>query len=371
MKITAIRYQQGDRPLLTAVIPAGVLMDVTIVPRFGEYEFGYQRQPNKRHIEGIAKYLLSESVPPILPTAIILGVDAQELRSLIFDEQGAVVSLDLERCMGKSSPKFRVIDGQHRLLGIARALEMSLSEDQERNLRDYPLSVNILVREDVNALRFEIDAFVDINSKAKRIKTDLAILAKYQLELVGRQNRADFVEYICTRVAYLLNEDENPNNVWFNAITVDPTEPPGIVSISAWNKSLHKLANLILDQRYGTERRHFDIQECALSADIAKDLLAGVWRTVRARWPECFLDPVEGKPLFDEGYVLQKAIGVNAIHLQITRLYASHPDTVPKRFEECLAAVEAASDDWEVGGEFSAYNSEGGFRRLSAFLFDA
>lgn len=365
MKVTAFLYQQGSMTLFTTVLPAGLLSNISEVPTFGDTPWGYQRPELPKHIDQIRDFVLGQQPAPLLPTAIVLGVNSSSVSySAASKAKNSAFQTVIDLEIGDETV-FRIIDGQHRLKGLRAAIV------KRRELAEYPLPVNILVVDGDEDYRREIDTFITINSKAKRIKTDLAILARHQYDLNTRDKKG-IVEYICTEIGYLMNAEEE--SIWLNAITVNLNEP-GIISISAWNRSLQSAVAHELDRQYpGYDSYTPDV--CHKLAKWFHKCLLDIWTYVEHRWPECFLPLPEDDDRdsdlafrYDDQFVLQRAIGVSAMHFFLDRQLRDDPDRASARFLRSLEKSKIESDDWMVKGRFSGLTSMSGFNVVMREVF--
>lgn len=362
-------FNQGSTTILTTVLSVGALKDLYYIPEFGKYSYGYQRTEQPRHVKQIRDYLLSQSEIPTLPTSVLLGVFRKDIEPYMRDHGDGTVSVDLDRIAYRHpDPVFRIIDGQHRVRGLEAAQKV------RPEFADYPLAVNIMVVEDSHTGKAsEIEAFVNINSKAKRIRTDLALLARYQLKLEGRSGQDEFVEFICTSVAFLLNS--RPQSVWYDAIVVDPNDPNGLISVSAWNSSIRRLVKQCLTFGFG-QRNQYSSAECSTVSKAVTVVIDKAWKAVEKKWPGCFIprdDQDEDQPRYKDTFVIQKPIGVHAIHMALEQVMASNIDDLEDNdltpldevvlpdFRVKLKFSSTTEEDWRVGKSFSGLTSQKGF----------
>ena len=161
MKFPAIKYEQSTYNLISTVLPFQTinLKSKTLV--YGRDEGGYQRIQDEKHFQNIKKYI--ELGNFTFPNSIILAIDEADLSRIIENETKDLIFLNLD---DSSQFLFRVVDGQHRLLGIENAIA------NNPELINLKLQVSIIVTPN-NRRSLEMEIFNNINSKAKRLKTDL------------------------------------------------------------------------------------------------------------------------------------------------------------------------------------------------------
>ena len=98
---------------------------------------------------------------------------------MVTNIENGLISVDFDNF--KDRP-FRIVDGQHRILGMQKALENIHEKDEIKKLNEYPFNI-ITVVTDENNRSVELDIFIDINSKGKKVSTDLAELARYNYRI--------------------------------------------------------------------------------------------------------------------------------------------------------------------------------------------
>ncbi|MCL4068938.1 DGQHR domain-containing protein [Pseudomonas sp. GX19020] len=111
----------GGGPLLALFnAPAGQVATWTDVDRLGpNNKLGPQREPKKSRISSIKRFFADDPNNTI-PTAIVIG-----MKNIAIDNQGSMGKLSFEWTEGQAKPGL-VIDGQHRLRGLASASEDTL-----------------------------------------------------------------------------------------------------------------------------------------------------------------------------------------------------------------------------------------------------
>jgi len=145
-------------------MPAGILIpDGYTIPWFDtRTKKGYQRQPQDSRINQLVNDLRKDRTD--LPTAVLLNLRLKDAAKAIKDTR-----LDLKYLSGGGdAAQFYVVDGQHRVLALKRLVD----EDLER-WSHFQIPFVCLIGADENE---EMEQFYIVNSTAKSVKTDLALV---------------------------------------------------------------------------------------------------------------------------------------------------------------------------------------------------
>ncbi len=148
--------------MVVGFMAAGIL-----VPDFFEIPWhdaktkkGYQRPPQESRINQLASDLRKSRAD--LPTAVLLNIRGREAKALL---KGSHIDVSELKANGH---KFHVVDGQHRLL----ALDKLMKENAEKWARFVIPFVCLVGADDEE----EMNQFYIVNSTAKSVKTDLALM---------------------------------------------------------------------------------------------------------------------------------------------------------------------------------------------------
>lgn len=365
------RYTQNSHKFISFIIDFANLNSISQVLVYNESKYGYQRTPDKKHYVKIKKYLL-ENDQAMLPLSVMLGVDTLDLEAHIKSENGHDY-LDVD---GISHKIFRVVDGQHRLKGIKEAAKLKPSLAK--------FMINVVAIETSPAERYkELGIFTNINSKGKRIRVDLALLAKYNYEIYSG-NIEHLSEHIAVKTAYKLKENPSPKNVWRNGINFDIHEEKalGIVSVNAFVKSIlplcdRYLKDIHIDLAQISEEALFETTETA--SDFLSKLLLEAWTIISEKWGGCFTPAVENDYFYDikeffynRKYYIQKALGVRVLN---TILYESiRQGKITEynlgRFYRQIIASNVNISNWSTGDIFAGLSSESGFKLAKSYVLN-
>jgi len=375
MKFPAIKYNQSNYNLISTVLPFNIidLKSKTLI--YGVDEGGYQRKQDFRHYQNIRKYIETNNF--VFPNSIILAIDQSDLRELISDEGNELVYLNLDL---SENPIFRVVDGQHRLLGIKSALE------NNTELNNIKLQVSVIVTPE-NKRSIELDIFSNINSKAKRLKTDLIELAKYDFRILEDQiGNKELLPHIAINTAFNLNENSNQDNVWQNAIKIDihSDNKIGIIGVTAFTESISGIINSytkLKSDEIGQLDPNKLIHFSRTSAEEISQLLTQIWEKVKERWPNTFLNPYKELDIdnqyksivYDPNFYIQKTLGCKSINYLVSDIIKDEYDglfnfDILNRFEEIIYKSKLNDYDWKLGKTLSGISSESGFRKVTRII---
>ncbi|MBC1906586.1 DGQHR domain-containing protein [Listeria booriae] len=400
MRRIAFKYKQYDQFFYSTTLNYSTLNSISEVLVYDKNFLGYQRELDKKHLNRMVASLKSKEV--LSPTSIILGVDDKYIKQLVSPINQSIKFDEIIKDEGAEyinfSPdgKFRVIDGQHRLAAFGKYIE-ELSrekkvEERELLLNDYTFSVIIVIINE-NEMSKEVEMFRSINSKAKRLKLDKAMLAEYRYQIFEKREDIDYIFHIKTRAIYYLIEDmgEKILNCWRNGIKVDIIEktPLGIVGYKPFYDSIDKilktsifnteLENMKKNLEYLGDDKSFDLIDRTLeklSRILAMEILIPAWEMVHAKWTDAFKekDIVYNGELertyYNDDYYIQQTIGVNAINniLGDTLINEQEYNEGMEKFYAIIANSKLTSQSWRKGGLMLGLSSEAGSKIIKSMI---
>lgn len=383
MRLDALIYKQHEQEYISFIIPFNKLSEISKVLIYQEDEDGYQRKPNVMHINRIKRFILDDLNGFKLPTSIILGVDEKNISKLIIKDSNNKIQLDISNVKEKL---FRIVDGQHRVLGMQKASESLLPDNNDlKKINDYQFNVVTVITKE-NSRSVELDIFVDINSKGKKVSTDLAELARYNYRIKEKSINKDIPnisEHIAMKCSQELREND-PTGVWNYAIKFDIHSETniGIIGVSAFRKSITGIIQKYLSKNNGHGLLQLEddelINACNTHALVMKDFITRCWNeSVKIKWSGCFKENVIEddfdnivKVYFSNNYYIQKPLGAKSINKLIENSVASTQD-LEEAFAVFNGIIENSnvnSQTWKVGGIFSGLNSEGGFKKIREMI---
>lgn len=329
-----------------------LLSNYTISSYDSVKETGYQRPPVESHYKKIARYLADADAGRILPMSIIA---AATLRDISYNGNELTVE-----------GRLRIVDGQHRI----KAIEYLREEKNPRYKNKYKELANayefpviLLITNEIDSA-LEMDTFININSKGRRVSINLAKeLREKKMKVDLEKHEIDLTkeayENLATQVVKLLAHDAA--SMWYGRIQMgDELGLQKPVSIGTFARSLKRITTRVADLVV-TGKRVISEEEAKRTAAITKSAVEQLWTAVLARWPKCFEEPKE--------YNLQRGLGVSVIH----RLFESCIKEVPlsnpqeilteaqRIFESYLGKTDVEAEEWEVGGTFTGFSSEQGY----------
>lgn len=260
-------------------------------------EEGYQRLLSDKSVEKIKDFILSETNNPLLPTALL--VNSREL-------------LDFK----KSSDRFgnlyidsplHIIDGQHRFEAWK-----SMMEDVTLRNKWGDFEFPIVILSGFKEIK-EIEQFFVINSRQKRIKTDLA--ERNYLALAGNKETKGLVpesanwKLHAVKIVDYINE-QLEDSIWNNNII-----------LPADSNDLRK-AKVISQSSFVSSLKPLFIGQHAIFKSNGKDrapiedwaeFLASYWDDVISKiYPNAVKHPKD--------YSLMKTVGVFSLHMLLGRV---------------------------------------------------
>jgi len=342
--------RQGDFLMYSLVLSVDELVNNTYVDFFSSEDpdnDGYQRPLIPNHYRKFAKYLQSGN--PILASSILTAADNEQLN-----------------LNGKSlqiNGRLRIVDGQHRIAGFRYLRDHDIYS--YNRIKYYEIPVTIMVISPQTKIH-EINTFIDINSKGKRVSTDLAIRLREKIRNHGQgfyDNKNEVIEQVATDITIILNSTKN--SVWFDAIKIGPDQNGRIISINAFNKSLSDLISFYWEKGYLSNQKDVNFY-----TDYLCELLIECWEIIQSRWPSCF--KLYNTPRFNSDYNIQKGIGVNSLHIVLTKIIRDHDKKSQKEilyeFESIIRSTKVSDSDWITGGRFMGYNSKAGFNKIAEYI---
>ncbi len=328
LKAFAVRFRQKrpDVNLYVTALPLRALL--------GRFETdmysagnprGYQRPVARTRLKQIATYMKQEE--GMLPTSIVLCI-RQPHRADFEPAVGGNGGGETGLLRIDGSVPLWVVDGQHRLFGLQRALE----KDKAKWLADYPLPVVIV--EGIDAYE-EMRYFHVINTRHRGVPTDVVdrhLLSMRQAEgtaLLERQGERDYLRARATMLTDLLNND--PEGPWRGMIRM-PGEHLRPEHTMRQHSMVASLTPVVSD---GFIKR--------LSDDEAGKLLLNYWNAAKARWSSAFEQPQE--------YVCQKSLGAGALHQifpDVLELCRADDDFSKEKMHDILGWVGRSAGFWHT-----------------------
>lgn len=297
---------------------------------------GYQRIPTQSRLKKIVKFIEDEK-NPIFPTTILLG-SRQKLEFKSRDGESGTL---------KINRPLWIIDGQHRILGLRKAVHKGYLEWKDKELP-------VIILDNFNKPEETIQFYI-LNTTQKRVPTDLAqrLIRKISYEKVSPITFSPSEEWKIKglQIIDLLNETDEEYNAWYGRIRLPNTERKKyhIVSQNSFLNSLRPLLSQGVLQ--GKEK----------PSDICYKIIRNYWFAIKKIIPEPFASPRE--------YVIQKTPGVYSLHDLANRIMLGTNDFTRTYFRAILEKVFTDDFDeifWRSRGEGAAiFNSMKGFRILA------
>jgi DGQHR domain-containing protein len=284
---------------------------------------GYQRPLTPSRLRQVSGYMREEE--GVLPTSILLCIRQPDQAA--FEPAGAGGGRG-EPGMLTIPPGMTmwVVDGQHRLFGLQRAL----TKDKARWVADYLLPVTVV--EGIDAYE-EMRYFHVINTRQKGVPTDVVdrhLLRMRETEgpaLLEREGERSYLRGRATKLCDILNSD--PSSPWYGTILMpgEKRRPHHLMRQHGMVSSLDPVVRDSFVKR--------------LTDDEAGKLVLNYWCAARDRWQSAFEAPQE--------YVIQKALGAGALHQvfpDVLELCRAADDFSREKMADILAEIGRSAGFW-------------------------
>ncbi len=188
-KVPAIVFHTGTQRIFVYADKVENILRYAYIYRRRENEMGYQRMIEQKRIGSILKTIKRKKTITF-PNSIILNSDSKLTKQAFHpDDTPKAVTIDVP----KGYCKCRIIDGQHRLMGFAK-MGALLRND---------FSLPIVILEKLNQAK-EIETFIEINHKQKRLDSNLILSLK--ADFPWKETDEEYFEKISVLVARELSE---------------------------------------------------------------------------------------------------------------------------------------------------------------------
>lgn len=268
---------------------------------------GYQRGVTASRLRQVSTYLRQEE--GMLPTSILLCV-RQPHRVGFAPNSEANGKGETGMLTIDAGVPVWVVDGQHRLNGLERALR----KDKAKWVEDYRLPVVIV--EGIDGYE-EMRYFHVINTRQKGVPTDIVdrhLLSMRDAEgsgLIEREGEKSYLRARATKLTDVLNTD--PGSPWQGTVRM-PNEALRPQHMMRQHAMVSSLMPIVSD---GFAKQVTD-------EEIAR-LLLNYWSAAVRHWSTAFETPAE--------YVIQRPLGAGALH-----------QIFPDVLEQCRAADDFSVD---------------------------
>jgi DGQHR domain-containing protein len=327
IRAVAVRFKQKrpDVVLYVTALPFGQLAGRFHSDTYrSDNPAGYQRPVTPSRIRQLSDYLRREE--GMLPTSIVLCVRQPDRAQFepsaeISSESGQPGTLTID-----PQVVLWVVDGQHRLSGLQRAL----TKDRAKWVAGYALPVVIV--EGIDQYE-EMRCFHVINTRHKGVPTDVVdrhLLTMREAEgpgLIEREGEKPYLRARATKLADTLNSD--PSSPWRGMIRMpgEPLRPEHTMRQHSMVSSLDPVVSDPFIKRVTDE-------------EMAK-LVLNYWNAARSLWGSAFEEPRE--------YVIQKPLGAGALHQifpDVLELCRTAEDFSAGKMEDILSYVGRSAGFW-------------------------
>jgi DGQHR domain-containing protein len=361
MEIPCLRFMQSGRALYVGITTAGELLDNCVTTEWDPAigwditKQGYQRAPVREHYERIGHFLAAEP-PPLLPTAALLSPREHDYGVLPFDRRETLGSFEYGVIRLPKGRNLFIVDYQHRWQGFRFAVD----ELGAGGLRDFPVPV-IIVADLWHAE--EIEQFYLINSKQKRIDTDLALALLQTLapavtyeQLVNLAGQGKRFRIRATRLTFSLAARES--GPWVGRIIQphDSPQPDAVIKLKSFVDALQPIVS--------PRNRCSDLED-----DRLLDTLVNFWEGLRQMIPRAFQNPHD--------FQIQRTVGVYAFHILFAKeVYprcSAAGGLSPRTVKGVLQAAQSKyinEEFWSTRGPARVYVGSSGYRELARLIIE-
>ena len=354
---------RGSIRTVVGVIPAETLVRHHAVPQRDVLRgTGYQRTPSQKRVNELAASITRHLVD--LPTSVLLSLRGESASQVLTRLGTDSYELDLDPEKASTGHQLFVVDGQHRVKALAKAM----NEDQA-DILNVKIPFVCMIGADESQ---EMEQFHVVNSNAKSVPTDLA------LELLRARSEHDpsFAQRVKDGgrkweldAQGLTQHLATASSTWKARIRLaNSPKAQTTVPSASFAKSLKPLlAQPTLFRRIP-------------SIEQQGQVIDAYWRAIRRVLPEAFEDP----PKFN----IQKGIGVDVMHSVLPNVLDQvraagcsmfKPESYEDLLEQTLLSIEGFNGDselvtganfWRTGRDGAAgiYSSAAGKRRLAELI---
>jgi DGQHR domain-containing protein len=348
----AIRFRQ-KRPDVTLYVATMRVKD--LLGRFqsdtceDDNPNGYQRPVTSSRLRQLSSYMRDEE--GMLPTSILLCI-RQPFRAAFEPNVEANGKGESGTLTIDSDVPLWVVDGQHRLHGLERALK----KDKAKWLADYALPVVIV--EGIDAYE-EMRYFHVINTRHKGVPTDVVdrhLLSMREAEgadLIEREGEKNYLRGRAAKLTHLLNTA--PESPWKGKIRTpgQSARPDQLMRQHSMVASLDPVVRDSFVKR--------------LTDEEAGKLLLNYWSAARECWGPVFETPSE--------YILQKPLGAGAMHQifpDVLEVCRAADDFTQAKMVDTLSYVGRSAGFWHIARGHHLVRTSGSraVRALAEYLRD-
>ncbi len=364
-KVRVVRGPTLRNKIITVVgvMPARVLILHHHVPHRNVLkETGYQRNPKESRITQLAREISKKTVD--LPTSVLLNLRNAKEKDVLTRDGSDNYILCLNPDKASNDHCLLVVDGQHRILALQKAID-----EYDADVQNIKIPFVCMIGADESS---EMKQFHVVNSNAKSVPTDLA------LDLMKARAASDpsFAKEVEERGktweinAQILTERlSQSSSTWKDRIRL-PNMPKGDTTVPS--ASFVRSLKLLLTQTalFQNIRSH----------ERQAQVIDAYWRAVRRVLPKTFEFPSD--------YNIQKGVGVDALHsifpvvLDLARSEGGslfEPESYVPFLNKALNDIDGLNGEgvsvqgaefWRTGyrGAAGSFSSAAGKRRLAEYL---
>lgn len=316
------------------------LIENTSVFVFNPLTFeGYQREIDDKHCKKIIKFMKENDF--FFPTAIICACDDK------YTEE----------------TKLRIVDGQHRVEAFRLLLE---DDKQKEKFEKMELPIIVLEQVDINK---EIETFVNINKKGKKVDTSLAVVLKHTItDKDDLDKRKAKIEFLAVETGHDLSLKEN--NIWENQICFEGNakQHNQLISINAFSRSTQFLLSNLSERKIinTSWNNREELESCKNEISL---IIEGIWKIVEKKWKEIFTN-ISGMNAILQGPIGYSSINKFIVFCLKANLYDFNKSFL-ENFSNWFEKISITSEKWYPKGDFASYSSEAGYSIIAKTLIES
>jgi hypothetical protein len=220
----------------------------------------------------------------------------------------------------------------------------------------------------------EITWFYEINSKAKKVVTDLALQLLNEMTKGNKTSltKGEHWKLVATNVATILNK--NPDSVWYKCLSIgDNKKGNAIASSNQFAQSLKPLLDIPF-----VKKQWINEEDVSVAGEKVASLVNSYWNALKEVVPQVFPKNLREK----HNYVIQKSGGIYALHIVsptiLEVIMYNGPMQVRKFDSKIIAETISTYGDtgfingelfWKSGnGEASKFGGQKMFVQLGNFI---
>jgi DGQHR domain-containing protein len=330
---------------------------------------GYQRVYSKRKADDFGRFMTKHPLN-FTPSSLYLNIrdtERDRVKLTKVHENGELYKITIQ-----DRTRIWVVDGQHRLEGLSRILDISDDPDIE-----LPIMLTIGVKKSE-----EMFNFVTMNKARTNVKVDLAERdladnmkkdSNFKMTLLQRDSTVfKDIEFVEKAILVMDGVYENTSSPWYKRILMPNEKKTDLTTVSSAS-FVDSLEPLMKKSFVGGKKAKPQPALANVDEEVAMKHINAVWKGIK------LVNPVMFKKENACNYVIQHTIGTMAIHLVLAKMHINgDSDKLKKSTAENFKKIFSISnlkdqDLWakgekgSYGGKFTNYGTN---KKSFSFIAD-